>query len=330
MKLLDPKKIKQYPKTIWPVGRGYDLRPNGVNPVSLLIHSTNGNEDSSFEDECLYLRDSRSVSAHYVVGKEGQIGVILPPVYRAWHAGSTIAPFQNSLSIGIECHHAVGDSWPNAQIESLTALCDHLIWQHQIQRVNIDTHRKVALPAGRKPDPSDWNDEDFYAWRDALFAPAPLVDRRVIGVTPMITQAQFSSSLARHKVDVSFVESGRIYNLLHDLNIEPSFFIALWHAEDVTFGRGLLQRQSRMPLNIKAAAGEWRPTVAYDGEKWLAAESLHLGCIYSAWHLKNVHGWAGRHTVRQIVESHAPASDGNDPAQIVKNILEDMAYIAAH
>ena len=157
---------RSYQKAKRPVGSGYDRRVKGVTGRRGMVHTTNGNRGSSFAAECRYLLNSNSVGIQYLVGKAGQIVEELDPrVYRAWHAGVCVPGWGNNDTTGIECHHAVGDTWPPAQRDALTWLVkDHL----QLDPTQIDTHRAVALPRGRKVDPSDWDDAQFYAWRASL------------------------------------------------------------------------------------------------------------------------------------------------------------------
>lgn len=156
-----------YSKRIHPLRHGYSTR-GGQKPSSLVIHTTNGNRGSSFDAEAKYLQNSPSVSAHFLVGKSGQVVQILPPALAAWHAGDALPAFTNPHSVGIECHHAVGDDYPAAQKQALAWLCRILILEHSIPLEKVETHRKIALPPGRKVDPSDWSDASFYAWRAAL------------------------------------------------------------------------------------------------------------------------------------------------------------------
>jgi N-acetyl-anhydromuramyl-L-alanine amidase AmpD len=159
-----------YNKTRFPVGTGYDLRPSHRKACCVIVHTTNGKRGTAFESEARYLYASRKVSAHYLVGKSGQVVQFLPPdTHRAWHAGACRTPFENSQSIGIECHHAVGETWTVRQRAALTELVRILISRFNISQKHIETHRYAALPAGRKIDPSDWLDRDFYAWREALY-----------------------------------------------------------------------------------------------------------------------------------------------------------------
>ena len=317
-----------------PIGNGYDARPNNRQPSSIIVHTTNGNRGSSLAGEAKFLRDSQSVSAHYLVGKDGEVIQLLPDALRAWHAGVVLGGFYNSQSLGIECHHAVGESWTPRQRQSVTELAQLKMMQYRIAAPLVETHRAVALPTGRKVDPSDWGNTEFYAWRSRLMsvAPdAPLPDRAVIGVAQSCSFAAIWRSYQRHEVPVSQDEAAFVYSMCQRLDIDAAFaMVGLWHTEDETFGRGVLQRDSHMPFNVKAATGEWRRTVSYNSTPWLWAETFQLGMIYGVWHLKNVHGSAGRHSVRQIVANHAPSSDGNDVDAMCAKILKDMEWVAAH
>ena len=61
---------------------GYQER--GVRPSAIVIHSTNGRKGSTFAAEAKYLRDNPNVSTHYLVGKDGQIALIVPAILAMW------------------------------------------------------------------------------------------------------------------------------------------------------------------------------------------------------------------------------------------------------
>ena len=95
--------------------------------------------------------------------------------------------FNNNNSIGIECHYTPKDggegAWTSAMHEALTELVKMLIKKHNITSPDmIETHRRVAVPKGRKIDPSGFSDVDFYVWRLLLFQKPvePLITYRVI------------------------------------------------------------------------------------------------------------------------------------------------------
>jgi hypothetical protein len=158
---------------------------------------------------------------------------------------------------------------------------------------------------------------------------APVADVQVIGVGPSITPAQFTGALSRHRAPLSPDEMDRIYRFCVWLDVDPAFLVALWKQEGGTpLGSSPLQQQTHQPINIRAAVDEWRPVVVYNGGRWLWSETFQLGCYAAVLHLKNIHGASDRLTLGEIIPVHAPASDGNSPADIIRRILEDMRYMA--
>lgn len=159
--------------TTLPLGQGYSMRPGG-KPISIVIHTTNApHKNTAFDAEARYLRDSRTVGAHYLVGKQGQIAQLLHPDLAAWHAGASLSGFGNAHSIGIENHVSQGETWTGAQRDALTWLVRRLMAQYRIGSEMVETHRKIAHPAGRKSDPEGWPDAAFNAWRAQLAIPIP-------------------------------------------------------------------------------------------------------------------------------------------------------------
>lgn len=191
-----------YDKTRLTFGNGYDRRPKGLQPSSIVIHTTSGALGSAFRAEANYIYSSPAISAHYLVGKQGQVVRFLEPrVYRAWHAGVCLLEWNNARSIGIECHVTNGELWTATQHEALTALVVDLLHQFAIDSKMVETHRRVALPGPniRKRDPAAWDDNAFYAWRDTLLDNRPLwrvrqtVTSAVVRVLPTQLSAQVGS-----------------------------------------------------------------------------------------------------------------------------------------
>lgn len=152
-------------------GQGYGLRGAQPQPTRIIVHTTNGNKGTTFEGEASYLQASKIVGAHYLIGKSGQIARLLVPQFHvAWHAGTCKAGWSNAQTIGIECHFTPGDAptWPPAMLDSLTLLVLELTQVYTIGdlRTEVETHRAVALPAGRKIDPSGLDDLTFHLWRE--------------------------------------------------------------------------------------------------------------------------------------------------------------------
>lgn len=194
-------------------------------------------------------------------------------------------------------------------------------------------HHKEVAP-GYKSDPRGYSATTLVdlARKQAptLATPPPPPDAQVIGVKPVTTLKQFQASLDANKAPLSTLEQQRVYTAATWLEIEPAFFIALWaHEGGRPLGSSPLQQKTHCPINIKAARDEWRPTIDRDGVKWLAFESFQLGSLQSLIHLKQVHGAAGRLTLRQLIPVHAPSSDGNDPETFIASVLDDMKFIQA-
>ena len=160
-------------KSTHPVGTGWDRRTIAM-PKSIVIHTTNGAKGSDYSSELRYIYDSPNIGAHYLVGKTGKVTRLLHPKYRAWHAGAVNdARFNNNNSIGIECHYTPRNGgegvWPIAMRLALTTLVQELLAEYpHITKDQIETHRRVATPPGRKIDPSGLTDVEFYTWRDSL------------------------------------------------------------------------------------------------------------------------------------------------------------------
>jgi N-acetylmuramoyl-L-alanine amidase/Mannosyl-glycoprotein endo-beta-N-acetylglucosaminidase len=143
---------------------------NNPQKFSIIVHSTNGKVNSLYASEANFLLHSRDVSAHFLIGKDGRITQYFDDIakYRAWHTGAVRDPiFNNNNSIGIECHYTPGETKDLPLMQAaLTDLVQWLLANYII--ADIQTHRNVAIPVGRKIDPSHISDVDFYIWRTRM------------------------------------------------------------------------------------------------------------------------------------------------------------------
>ena len=128
-------------------------------PVTMaVLHYT---EMESAEAALERLTDPEAkVSAHYLIGEDGEVVRLVPEDKRAWHAGASFWRGHrdvNSASIGIELQHpghALGyREFADAQIEALVPLLNRITHTHDIPRANVVGHSDVA-PA-RKTDPGE-------------------------------------------------------------------------------------------------------------------------------------------------------------------------------
>jgi len=123
---------------------------------SIIIHYT----DMPVVEEALawFSNPVSQVSAHYVIGENGQIYQLVDENKRAWHAGESYwqgCTDLNSCSIGIELAnpgHSYGHKpFPTAQIHALISLCKELCKRWNIPSSRVLGHSDVAPQ--RKQDP---------------------------------------------------------------------------------------------------------------------------------------------------------------------------------
>jgi N-acetylmuramoyl-L-alanine amidase len=150
-------------------------RPNFV-----VIHHTAQNScDQTLET--FTTADSRAVSAHYVICRDGTVHHMLNDLLRAHHAGVSKwgnATDLNSSSIGIEIDNNGSEEFTEAQMNSLLQLLDRLKKAYNIPQANFIGHADVA--PGRKVDPSryfSWKtlaDKGFGYWYDTTSVNVPV------------------------------------------------------------------------------------------------------------------------------------------------------------
>ena len=101
-----------------------------------------------------------NVSCHYFIKRNGQIILMVPELFEAWHAGKSNWKKDISLnksSIGIEISnkgHDFGyENFSKPQISSLIKLSKYLIKKYKIKISNILGHSDIAFE--RKKDPGE-------------------------------------------------------------------------------------------------------------------------------------------------------------------------------
>ena len=107
------------------------------------------------------LIDEKSkVSSHYFIKRNGEIILMVPDLYIAWHAGvSKWKKFRslNKYSVGIEISnrgHGNGyQQFTKKQIQSLIRLSKSLIKKYKLKKCNILGHSDIAY--NRKKDPGE-------------------------------------------------------------------------------------------------------------------------------------------------------------------------------
>lgn len=147
-------------------------------PVMIVLHYT----QQSSADAALDTLRSRNwqgpVSAHYLVGDDGQIYQLVADLDRAWHAGEgSWGPITdvNDVSIGIEIDNDGREPYTEVQITALIRLLDDLTTRLGIAKSSVIGHSDLAPT--RKVDPGahfPW--ERLYRAGFGIWPTGPLVD----------------------------------------------------------------------------------------------------------------------------------------------------------
>ncbi|MET0280004.1 MAG: N-acetylmuramoyl-L-alanine amidase [Steroidobacteraceae bacterium] len=169
-------KVTRNPLASWVPSPNRDERM----PVIIVLHAT---EQKSVQQSLLTLRtanDHGPVSAHYLIGRDGQRYQLVPDELRAWHAGGgrwgTITNL-NAASLGIEIDNDGMAEFTEPQIASLLVLLDDLCTRWAIPRTQVIAHADLAPT--RKVDPGPrfpWqrlHAAGFGIWPAADAPPAP-------------------------------------------------------------------------------------------------------------------------------------------------------------
>ena len=150
-----PLKDSFYQKRKWVGTTNFNLR----KPNYVIIHHTAQN--SCGQTLQTFTNTRTSVSAHYVICRDGTIHHMLNDYLRAWHGGAAkwgSVTDINSSSIGIELDNNGKEPFAEAQMNSLLNLLRSLKKAYAIPTANFIGHADVA-PA-RKVDPSV-----YFSWK---------------------------------------------------------------------------------------------------------------------------------------------------------------------
>ncbi len=153
----------------WVGTTNFNLR----RPNIVVIHHTA--QDSVGQTLQTFTLERTQVSAHYVIGKNGEIYHMLNDLYRAWHGGNSQWGSNtdlNSSSIGIELDNNGFEEFSERQILSLKDLLKDLKEKYKIPTANFIGHSDIAPT--RKNDPNrtfPWKDlanEGYGLWYDEI------------------------------------------------------------------------------------------------------------------------------------------------------------------
>jgi len=126
---------------------------------TIVMHHTAG-KGTAKDVAAWFQNPTAEVSSHYIVDKAG---VIVQPVQdnlAAWHAGKSLFDGRygvNQFSLGIEiCNKGDNiDPYTDAQYRALGQLMAYLMDKYNIPWTKVTGHKDIAIPKGRKVDPSN-------------------------------------------------------------------------------------------------------------------------------------------------------------------------------
>lgn len=137
------------------LSRNRNDRPNGVPISAIVMHADASTRVDSTLDWCR--RPESKVSYHVLIGRTGNVFVLVHPELRAWHAGKSEldgVTDVNDFSIGVCLSNKnTGETYPVAQTYEAAVVCATLCDFYKIPVERIVTHAEIATPAGRKTDP---------------------------------------------------------------------------------------------------------------------------------------------------------------------------------
>ncbi|HIJ42893.1 MAG: N-acetylmuramoyl-L-alanine amidase [Rhodospirillales bacterium] len=141
----------------------FDDRPPGAVVDMLVLHYTGM---ATVEAALERLRDPMAkVSAHYLIGEQGEVISLVAEEHRAWHAGEAFWRGNtdiNSRSIGIELvnpgHEFGYRTFTETQMAALRGLAADILGRHPVPARNVVAHSDVA--PRRRTDPGE-----LFDWR---------------------------------------------------------------------------------------------------------------------------------------------------------------------
>ena len=137
----------------------FDLKKRKKKQIEFLIfHYTGMKSERAAIDRLTGIQPG--VSSHYLIKNNGEIVLMVPVTYIAWHAGISFwRKYEgiNKYSIGIEIsnpgHSNKYKDFSRKQIKSIIKLSKYLIKKYNIKSGNILGHSDIA--PNRKKDPGE-------------------------------------------------------------------------------------------------------------------------------------------------------------------------------
>ncbi|WP_293576969.1 N-acetylmuramoyl-L-alanine amidase [Phaeobacter sp.] len=146
------------PEAIWRPSPNFGPRRDQLRPSLIVLHFTAmASAHAALDRLC---DPAAEVSAHYLIGQDGQLWQMVREADRAWHAGAGQWAGQqdiNSRSIGIELDNCGDHPFSAAQMSCLETLMRGIMARWSIPASGVIGHSCMA--PGRKSDPGsrfDW------------------------------------------------------------------------------------------------------------------------------------------------------------------------------
>lgn len=143
---------------VWHASPNFGARRDGLTPSLIVLHYT------AMADAGVALArlcdPGAEVSAHYLIGADGQVWQMVSEDMRAWHAGAGEWAGQgdiNSRSIGIELDNRGDHPFAAPQMRALEQILPDIMARWNIPAAGVIGHSDMA--PGRKCDPGprfDW------------------------------------------------------------------------------------------------------------------------------------------------------------------------------
>jgi len=138
----------------WVKSPNFSVGRDGLKPEAIVVHIMEGTLAGT---DAWFKNTASSVSAHYGIGKNGEIHQYVNETDAAWHAGrkSANAPFHlvqerprvnpNKYTIGIEHEGRADDAWTAAMYEASAALIKDIChrWGIPVDKKFIVGHRDI-------------------------------------------------------------------------------------------------------------------------------------------------------------------------------------------
>ena len=191
----------------------YNQRPAWVsNPCAIVLHATGG---GTLESVIIWFKKEQgadSVSAHYVIGKDGTVVQMVRDEHRAWHAGVSShcgITNVNDFSIGIELVNANDgiDPYPATQTKAALNLMAALMKKYGIRADDVVSHKEISEQYTGKYDPKGLDMDVVRSTLEQMVAPHKL-----------------SSMIGLHEPggEYLFDERGGWITFTHELGRDPS------------------------------------------------------------------------------------------------------------